>query len=335
MSARRALRSTEMPKPKLFLDNTKRENGWITANVGGLRVLTFLGFALCGMRLERDFVENGLNKRFKGTVTFVWCIELREQLKAYMGDEHAKMTMNVHIDYDDGDGETLDLRELSQSSWTMGVNKSLDLPNLLIGQVVRFESGENAVVREFDHPWFDGEQEQFRVVLQADPLTADGLEINDVLMSLQEVMICLTRYWQKEFVRLVGIEMIFDPFVATVEQKEAIIDVEMDAQRSIHNGSQPFFAAMYAKLAENKTVVKEAASQLNKAVADATAAAERNQKVKETCSVCLVEKVNQVLIPCGHIVLCEGCADRIVNFESETCPLCRAHIETTRRVVLP
>lgn len=331
MSATRALRSKKMPTPKFFLGT--EDDGWITANVGGLRVLSLLGFILCGMRLERDFVENGVNKRFKGTVTFVWCNRLREQLEAYMGNEHAKMTMNVHVDYDDGDGETLDLWELAQRShWSMRMNESLDLPNLLIGQVVRLESGENAVVREFDHPWFDGEQAHFWVVLQADPLTADGLQINIFLISLEEVIRDLIRYWQKEFERLVGMEMVCNPFVATVKQKEAILDAEVDAQRIIHNGSQPFFASMYAKLAENKIVAK---ARHNEAVAAATAAVERNHEAKETCSVCLVEKVNRVLIPCGHIVLCGGCADTIIAVAPRRCPICREEIVWSHQVVFP
>ena len=331
MSAHRALRSKKMPMPKCFLGT--EDDGWITDNVGGLRVLTLLGFILCGMRLERDFVENGVNKRFKGTVTFVWCNKLREQLEAYMGNEHAKITMNVHVDYDDGDGETLDLWELAQRShWSMRMNESLDLPNLLIGQVVRLESGENAVVREFDHPWQDGEQEQFWVVLQADPLTADGLQINIFLISLEEVIISLIRYWQKEFERLVGMEMVCNPFVATDEQKKAILDAEVDAQRIIHNGSQPFFASMYAKLAENKTVAK---ARHNEAVAAATAAATAAAKATETCSVCLAEKVNRVLIPCGHIVLCGGCADTIIAVAPRRCPICREEIVWSHQVVFP
>ena len=129
MSAPRALRSKKMPTPKFFLGT--EDDGWITANVGGLRVLSLLGFILCGMRLERDFVENGVNKRFKGTVTFVWCNRLREQLEAYMGNEHAKMTMNVHVDYDDGDGETLDLWDLAQCShWSMRMNDNSKWINL-------------------------------------------------------------------------------------------------------------------------------------------------------------------------------------------------------------
>jgi rubrerythrin len=331
MSATRALRSKKMPTPKFFLGT--EDDGWITANVGGLRVLSLLGFILCGMRLERDFVENGVNKRFQGTVTFVWCNKLREKLEAYMGNEHAKITMNVHVDYDDGDGETLDLWDLAQRShWSMRMNESMDLPNLLIGQVVRLESGENAVVREFDHPWFDGEQAHFWVVLQADPLTADGLKINIFLMSLEEVIRDLIRYWQKEFERLVGMEMVCNPFVATVKQKEAIIDAEVDAQRIIHNGSQPFFASMYAKLAENKIVAK---ARHNEAAAAATAAATAAAKATETCSVCLAEKVNRVLIPCGHIVLCGGCADTIIAVAPRRCPICRAEIVETHHVVFP
>jgi rubrerythrin len=122
--------------------------------------------------------------------------------------------------------------------------------------------------------------------------------------------------------------MVYNPFVATVKQKEAIIDAEVDAQRIIHNGSQPFFASMYAKLAENKIVAKER-------LADATAAATAAAKATETCSVCLAEKVNRVLIPCGHIVLCGGCADTIIAVAPRRCPICREEIVWSHQVVFP
>jgi len=125
---------------------------------------------------------------------------------------------------------------------------------------------------------------------------------------------------------------VYNPFVETVDQEEANIDAEVEAQRIIHNGSQPFFASMYAKLAENKTVAKE---RLNTAVAAATAAATAAAKAPETCSVCLVEKVNRVLIPCGHIVLCGGCADTIIRDGPRRCPVCRAEIVETHHVVFP
>jgi len=306
-------------KQKMEMPVPRSREGWLTANVGGMRVLTLLGFVLCGVRFKRDIG----NKEFKGRVKYARCSR---------GGEYAKMTMYVHVEYDDGDVQILDLEQLTECSWRMDGSM---LRQDLIGQVVRFESGENAVVRIF-------EQFQFLVVLQADPLSPDGFGINEIVMSLQEVMTCLIRFWQKEFVRLVGIETVSDPFVKTVEQKEANIGTEVEAQRIIRNGSQEFFNAMYTKMTENSKaaseewkeigrVAQDATAKLNKAVADA----QRNHEAKETCSVCLVEKVNRVLIPCGHIVLCGGCADKILEEAPRRCPICREEIVWTHYVVFP
>jgi rubrerythrin len=295
-------------KQKMEMPVPRSREGWLTANVGGMRVLNLLGFILCGARFERDIYDKG---KFKGRVKYAQCSR---------GGEYAKMTMYVHVEYDDGDVQKLDLEQLTECSWRMDGM----LRQELIGQVVRFENGLNAVVRIF-------EQQQFRVVLQADPLSPDGFGINEVVMSLQEVMTCLIRFWQKEFVRLVGIERVSDPFVKTLEQKEANNGTEVEAQRMIRNGSQEFFNAMYNKMAENIQVEKDATDKVNRALADA----QRNHEAPQTCSVCLVEKVNRVLIPCGHIVLCGGCADTIIAVAPRRCPICREEIVWSHQVVFP
>jgi rubrerythrin len=95
---------------------------------------------------------------------------------------------------------------------------------------------------------------------------------------------------------------------------------------------EPFyFNAMYNKMAENIQVEKDATDKVNRALADA----QRNHEAPQTCSVCLVEKVNRVLIPCGHIVLCGGCADTIIAVAPRRCPICREEIVWSHQVVFP
>jgi rubrerythrin len=295
-------------KQKMEMPVPRSREGWLTANVGGMRVLNLLGFLLCGARFERDIYEKG---KFKGRVKYAHCSR---------GGEYAKMTMYVCVEYDDGDVQKFDLEQLTACSWRMDGM----LRQELIGQVILLENGLNAVVRIF-------EQQQFRVVLQKRPVSYDGFGINEVVMSLQEVMTCLIRFWQKEFVRLVGIERVSDPFVKTVEDKEANNGTEVEAQRNRQNGSQGFFNQMYDQMAENSKMAQDATDKVNQAVA----AAQRNHEAPQTCSVCLVEKVNQVLIPCGHIVLCGGCADMIIAVAPRRCPICREEIVWSHYVVFP
>jgi len=309
----------------------------LVENMGHFRVLILLVFSVCGMRFRRDFPdENGVMTAHTGTVVRAWCQSQLEQMEETLNqDRNAKLTLNIDVTYTDGDKETVNLEQLTKSSWTMRRNDRA-VSNLMTGLVVESESGKQGVVRVFDL-----EQEKFWVVVQGAPLTADGFEINEVLMSLQEVMICLIRYWQSEFVRLVGIESVFNPLV-TAEQKETNILAEMDAQRIILNGSQPFFRNMYRKQTENRKAAsearrkatREATMQINKAAHDATAAAVREQKEKEECTLCMEERRSHVLIPCGHFVLCEGCVGKVLA-GNKLCPFCRAGIESTNHVFLP
>lgn len=49
--------------------------------------------------------------------------------------------------------------------------------------------------------------------------------------------------------------------------------------------------------------------------------------VDGTCVVCMDAKSNHVLLPCGHLCLCETCATKV-----KTCPACRAKIVSRTRV---
>lgn len=49
-----------------------------------------------------------------------------------------------------------------------------------------------------------------------------------------------------------------------------------------------------------------------------------------TCAVCMDQQMDTVFFPCGHVVCCAVCAEKL-----ETCPLCRAEVEDARKVYLP
>jgi hypothetical protein len=43
----------------------------------------------------------------------------------------------------------------------------------------------------------------------------------------------------------------------------------------------------------------------------------------EKCAVCMDQPRNAVLVPCGHAVLCMGCAGAIMDRRPRKCPICR------------
>ena len=42
---------------------------------------------------------------------------------------------------------------------------------------------------------------------------------------------------------------------------------------------------------------------------------------KDACKVCISSSIDCVLLPCGHLALCRGCADKV-----EQCPICRRKV---------
>ena len=50
---------------------------------------------------------------------------------------------------------------------------------------------------------------------------------------------------------------------------------------------------------------------------------------RQLCIVCTTEERQIVIAPCQHCVLCERCAEQV-----QTCPICRADIQSRQRLTL-
>ena len=63
----------------------------------------------------------------------------------------------------------------------------------------------------------------------------------------------------------------------------------------------------------------------------ANAAQKEEEEEEEACVVCLDQPITQVIVPCGHLALCQGCADHLIGV-GEPCPICRGEFERHIRV---
>jgi hypothetical protein len=53
------------------------------------------------------------------------------------------------------------------------------------------------------------------------------------------------------------------------------------------------------------------------------------------CVVCMDERCNTVLLPCGHLCLCAGCTSELKQQGVLRCPLCRVTVTQTKQVFMP
>ena len=61
------------------------------------------------------------------------------------------------------------------------------------------------------------------------------------------------------------------------------------------------------------------------------AAATAESSAESTCCVCLVDSTTHIIVPCGHMCLCETCSSKISS-GSKKCPLCKANATQIIRV---
>ena len=47
----------------------------------------------------------------------------------------------------------------------------------------------------------------------------------------------------------------------------------------------------------------------------------------DLCCICLDNNVNSVLVPCGHLTLCYGCAELHSKEKQNRCPICRSKVD--------
>ena len=60
---------------------------------------------------------------------------------------------------------------------------------------------------------------------------------------------------------------------------------------------------------------------------------EENEQLRsqQTCKICMDESVSNYFLPCGHVVCCNTCAEKLLSRE---CPLCKRKIEQTMPLYL-
>lgn len=58
----------------------------------------------------------------------------------------------------------------------------------------------------------------------------------------------------------------------------------------------------------------------------------KNMQHINICSICFTNKINTIILPCGHVSCCDYCLDKL---EDHKCPICRVEIRTFRKLFLP
>ena len=52
----------------------------------------------------------------------------------------------------------------------------------------------------------------------------------------------------------------------------------------------------------------------------------------DQCVMCFDAPKDHIIIPCGHVCVCEACAKQLTQMENPSCPICRTAIQHTNKV---
>ena len=56
-----------------------------------------------------------------------------------------------------------------------------------------------------------------------------------------------------------------------------------------------------------------------------------SKRDESTCVICFGATVTHCFIPCGHLCVCEGCADSVMK-RAPKCPICSADVMMTTKI---
>ena len=83
-----------------------------------------------------------------------------------------------------------------------------------------------------------------------------------------------------------------------------------------------------AILADNQDSFNHTLKKVKKEKDDVSRSLEAHEDL-ETCTVCYVEKRGVLFLPCGHLVCCGECSERV-----HECPMCREDISSRKTVYM-
>jgi len=115
-------------------------------------------------------------------------------------------------------------------------------------------------------------------------------------------------------------------------------DERMDRERKAREEEQEKMAAEERRLLEESQQEKD---QDNDSSTDSTKQPPLPLKAQAMaatlertglCVICQDEEANIAIVDCGHLAMCRGCSDLIMN-SSRECPLCRTRIVTEQRLL--
>ena len=126
----------------------------------------------------------------------------------------------------------------------------------------------------------------------------------------------------------------FEKALATITSTLApteILDLTNDISTTLSNPPSPTDSTCNKKrsnlaiLVDNQASFNHTLKKVKKEKDDALEALEDTV----ACTVCLAEKRSVLFLPCGHLVCCEGCSERV-----DDCPMCRKVIRERKTVFM-
>jgi hypothetical protein len=89
-------------------------------------------------------------------------------------------------------------------------------------------------------------------------------------------------------------------------------------------------AALTLGMQRDALRLQQAQAQLG--VPPAAPAPHPDDAEEDQCVMCFDAPKDHIIIPCGHVCVCEACANLLTQMRKPTCPICRTAIQHTNKV---
>lgn len=113
-------------------------------------------------------------------------------------------------------------------------------------------------------------------------------------------------------------------FPKDIRREGVFYEISGDELELVHRpGAKPFYRVNASWI---KVLTPEESPTTSAASASASATPIKIYEIQE-CVVCMCEDSSEVLVPCGHKCMCNGCALQIFR-STRKCPICRKQVNS-------
>jgi hypothetical protein len=217
----------------------------------------------------------------------------------------------------------------------LGADVNAPQPSSVLADVLKARAA--AALRQQERERLRKEQHRLRKVEEARAALRKAVAVMEdsagSVEAVEEAMRAASKHeaHSKSLAALVAVARVLIEQVRAAESERTRVAAEAAAAEAVERQRlEGVVEALATRMQSDALQLQEAQAQLG--VPPAAPAPHPDDAEEDQCVLCFDAPKDHIIIPCGHMCVCEACAKQLTQMKKPSCPICRGAIQHTNKV---